>query len=127
MRHNFEVEPGANPKPKELQAASYLAKHGFKVILLKPVNKPGAKNPDAKINGVVFEIKTPTSNRPRTTIKRFQEAMGQSKCVIFDLRKVKGSVENMEKLLLKLAGDLKCQRLIIITKQNKTIDTADQI
>jgi hypothetical protein len=123
-KKKFEIESGASPTLNEIKAANYLVGHGFKLLFLKPANKKGVHTPDAEINGERFEIKSPTSNRPRTVIKRFREARKQSDKIVFDLRNIKGGAENTEKLLLKLAGDLKCRRLIIITKHNQTIDTA---
>jgi hypothetical protein len=123
-KKRFENENGANPTPNEIKAANYLVGHGFKLLFLKPANIEGVHTPDAEINGEKFEIKSPISNKPRTVTKRFKEARQQSDKIVFDLRGIKGGAENTERLLLKLAKDLKCRRLIIITKQNKTIDTA---
>jgi hypothetical protein len=122
-KRKFEIEEGASPTPNEIKAANYLVGHGFKLLFLKPIDKKGMHTPDAKINGEKFEIKSPISNKPRTIIKRFREARGQSDRIVFDLRNVKGGAENTEKLLLKLSDDLKCKRLIIITKHSQTIDT----
>jgi hypothetical protein len=122
-QRKFEIENGANPTPSEIKAANYLVGHGFKLLFLKPANLKGVLTPDAEINGERFEIKSPISNKPRTIIKRFREARKQSDQIVFDMRGIKGGAENAEKLLLKLAKDLKCRRLIVITKHNKTIDT----
>jgi hypothetical protein len=122
-KRKFEIESGANPTPNEIKTANYLVGHGFKLLFLKPINKKGILTPDAEINGERFEIKSPISDKPRTVIKRFKEARKQSDQIVFDLRGIKGGAENTEKLLLKLAKDLKCHRLIIITKHNQTIDT----
>jgi hypothetical protein len=122
-KNSFEIENGASPMPNEIKTANYLVSHGFKLLFIKPANRKGVRTPDAEINGERFEIKSPTSNKPRTIIKRFKEARKQADRVVFDLRNIKGGAENTEKLLLKLATDTKCRRLIIITKHNQTIDT----
>jgi hypothetical protein len=122
-KKKFEIENGANPTPNEIKAANYLVGHGFKLLFLKPANRKGVHTPDAEINGERFEIKSPVSNKPRTITKRFKEARKQSDKIVFDLRNIKGGAENTERLLLDLAKNMKCSRLIIITKHNKTIDT----
>jgi hypothetical protein len=122
-KKKFEIESGASPTPHEIKAANYLVGHGFKLLFLKPANRKGVRTPDVEINGDRFEIKSPVSNKPRTIVKRFKEARKQADRIVFDLRGVKGGAENTEKLLLKLAQDSQCRRLIVITKHNQTIDT----
>jgi hypothetical protein len=123
-KQKFAIEKGANPTPHEIKTANYLVGCGFKLLFLRPVNQKGIHTPDVEIDGEKFEIKSPISNKPRTIIKRFREARTQSDRIVFDLRNIRGGAENAEKLLLKLAKDLDCRRLIIITKHNQTIDTA---
>ena len=121
-KKRFEIENGAHPTPSEIKVANYLVGRGCKLLFLKPANKKGIHTPDAQINGEKFEIKSSVSNKPRTIIKRFKEARRQSDKIVFDLRGIRGEAENTEKLLLKLAHDTKCRRLIIITKHRQTID-----
>jgi hypothetical protein len=127
MTRKFEVENGAEPKPLEIKTANFLVSHGHQVLFLKPINQIGVRTPDILLDNEKYELKSPVSNRPRTINKRFREALMQSPRIIFDLRNIKGDTRNLEKLLAKWFMATKCKKLVLITKEQKTIDFIKKI
>lgn len=71
-------EKGAKPYKKELDTAEVLKNNGFNVEFIKETNKTGVKTPDARLNGAVWEFKTPEGwNGEHTIRKQFQKAEGK--------------------------------------------------
>jgi hypothetical protein len=75
------------PKDHEMAAAIILAKH-FKtdIIFLRPT---AHKTPDFDINGVIWELKSPTGSGKRTIQNNLREAKHQSCNIIMDLTRIK--------------------------------------
>ncbi len=91
---------GLNPEPHEESTALHLAQYGFDIDFVKP------------------------RNAKESTVKEdFRKAKRQSDRVIFDLRRIKGDAEKIEKYIIKIfSAPGYVRRLIIIEKDRKVID-----
>jgi len=111
------------PEPHELDTAKFFNKLGKDVEFLTPSRTKGMRNPDIKMNGVLWEIKAPQNNGKHTIEHIFRKALKQSKNIIFDLRRTQMSNDKSISQITRqftLIKDVK--RLLIISKSNKLLD-----
>jgi hypothetical protein len=125
MKYKVIVPSDVVPLPEkhEISAAMLLTKH-FKsdVIFIKRTNN---YTPDVSINGIKWEIKSPTGKGKHNIQHNLQEAAKQSRNVVLDARRskihqVKFNAE--AKHQFEIIRGIK--RLIIIEKSGKIIDIA---
>lgn len=114
---------GVVPKPNEEFTFKYLILYGFNIEIIRPSSTEKMKNPDILIMGTIWEVKTPISNKKNTIRNRFREASDQADKIIFDLRKIKTNVDDVEKWLIGMFEKRgRVRRMIIIEKSGRTID-----
>lgn len=116
------IPGGIIPEPHELAIANIFALSGKDVTFIKPRRMKGSKNPDVKINGVLWEMKSPMGKSKKTVANALRRAVKQSRSVIIDAHHIQISDDDVTKELLRnvpLTKSLK--RLIMITKTNKVI------
>ena len=77
------------PEPHEFDTAKYLAALGKDIVFICPSEIKGAHTPDIRMDGVEWEIKSPTGGSKRTIENNFRHAVVQSRYIIFDLRRIK--------------------------------------
>lgn len=78
--------PKARIEDHEAGTGRRLAALGVDVEFLDPVNVEGRKNPDARINGEIWEFKAPQGSSEKNTIaSQFKRAGRQSENVVIDL------------------------------------------
>ena len=77
------------PEKHEFETAKFFAAMGKNIIFLKPSNNPETYTPDILMDGVEWEMKSPTGDSKRTIETNFRKAVKQSKYIIFDLRRIK--------------------------------------
>lgn len=110
------------PEKHELLTANYFIHLGKDVEFLSPINRKGAKTPDIKVDGLLWEIKAPKSAGSRTLENAFRAALRQSPNVIFDLQRTK---MHQKKCIAELTRQFelskKAKRLIIIRKSRQSI------
>jgi len=80
---------GLNIQPHELATARAIASSGMNVEFVERVRGQRAKSADFVADGVLWEVKSPTSNNIRVIEKRLREALHQSRDVIFDSRRMR--------------------------------------
>jgi len=77
------------PEPHEVEAAWILARHfGAVVEFLQPSEGYKMKTADMVMNGVIWEIKSPTGSGRTTIPNQFHRASKQSSHIVFDARRV---------------------------------------
>jgi len=77
------------PEPHEISAAWILARHfGTVVEFLCPSEGYKMKTADLVLNGLIWEMKSPTGNAHMTVSNQFRRASKQSTHVVFDARRV---------------------------------------
>jgi hypothetical protein len=114
---------GARAEPHELETAMFFNKLGKDVTFLAPVYEKGAKTPDIKMDGLLWEIKAPKNDGKYTIEHIFRKALKQSKNIIFDLRRTKMSNDKCVSQITKQFRLIrKISRLLIITKEKKLLD-----
>ena len=77
------------PERHEFDTAKYLAALGKDIVFLRPSTIKGAHTPDIRMDGVEWEIKSPSGSSKRTIENNFRKAVVQSRYIIFDLRRIK--------------------------------------
>lgn len=84
---------------RENESADVLAKNGYKVEQNPSV--PGAKDPDYRIEGEVFDCKAPDTSRPRNAAKAMETALqdGQADRFVLNLEDSSITPEAMKKQL----------------------------
>ncbi len=76
------------PEKHELETARFFAALGYDIEFIPPNNTPKMHTPDINMDGVSWEIKSPTGKSKRTIENNLRQAMLQSENIIFDLRRI---------------------------------------
>ena len=107
------------PEKHELATANYFANLGNNITFIRPSNVPDNHRPDFEMNGIEWEVKSPSGNSRRSIAKRYAEASRQSHNIIFDLRRSLLPDKICISQLEKLYEQKHTKRLLIITKANE--------
>jgi hypothetical protein len=95
MRKPDVIIPASHPNPPEaheVEAAWILARHFSAVVeFLIPTDSYGVKTPDIVLNGLLWEMKSPTGSARKHTVKsQFDRATHQAaRNLVFDGRRTK--------------------------------------
>lgn len=120
------IPPGVFADVHEKLTVDFLAiKIGFDVTFLVPDRRKGTRTPDIEMNGLAWELKSPTGRSPRTIENNLRSALTQSPNIVLDLRRMDGRIPTLK--LLKEAerrfrNASKIKHLIVITREDKHID-----
>ena len=77
------------PEPHEIEVAWILARHYHTVVeFLTPSEGYKMKTADMVMNGIIWEIKSPTGKGNSTVPNQFKRAAKQSSHIVFDARRV---------------------------------------
>ena len=112
------------PESHEIEAAWIIARHYNCVVkFLKPIIGYKVKTADFVIQGVLWELKSPTSTSRRKCVSRqLANALEQSKSIIFDGRRTKlKDVFLEDQLRAELKKKRSIRKLIFITKNQEII------
>ncbi|MEC4185252.1 hypothetical protein VJ918_10565 [Adlercreutzia sp. R21] len=74
----------------EMDAARAIADYGMDVEFMAQIKGNRAKSADFVAGGVLWEVKSPTSNKLKVVEKHLRGAAHQSHDIIFDCRRMKG-------------------------------------
>lgn len=78
-----------NIQEHEMDTARAIADYGMDVEFVSRKKGKRIKSADLVADGVLWEVKSPTSDNLRVVQKRLREAIHQSRDVIFDSRRMK--------------------------------------
>ena len=112
------------PEKHEIEAAWILAHHFTCLVkFLKPIIGYKIKTADFVIEGVLWELKSPTSASRRSCVNRqLVGALEQSHNIIFDARRTKLDDEFLKtQLLVEIKKKRTIRRLLLITKKQEVI------
>ena len=84
------VPHGSYPEPHELVTARYLASLGKQVVFIVPIRTKGAQTPDIFMDGVLWEIKSPTHSGRWAIDNIINKAVYKSGNIVFDVCRVNG-------------------------------------
>jgi hypothetical protein len=110
-----------SPARYELTAAQLLAEY-FKTDV-EFISRSNRKTPDFLINGVKWELKSPTGTGKRNIERQLQTGIKQSKNIVFDSRRSKIHIARIRNLLnyqFRLAKSIK--RIVLIDKSKNVIE-----
>ncbi|MCR5528138.1 MAG: hypothetical protein K6F49_02865 [Saccharofermentans sp.] len=117
------IPNGVVLKEHEMATVVLLTELGCNVELIPKSNLQGVRTPDVRIEGLLWEIKSPKGEGKSLMKNTVQKACRQSCNVIVDLRRVK---RYQEKCLSELNREFEysrsLKRLKIITKNGSIID-----
>ena len=105
--------------PHELLTAEALAKAGYVVEFIPKSNVAYNKTPDVRINGIHYEMKSPTSSHLPVVDKNVKKALSQSANVVFDSRRMKNAkdAQVLRELEKSIATRRKLKSLIFVDKR----------
>lgn len=120
------VPPGVFVDVHEKIAVDFLAaKIGNDVTFLIPDRRKGAKTPDIEMNGLRWEVKSPTGKSSRTIENNLRLALKQSPNIVLDLRRMDGRIPTkklLKEVERRFAEAKLIKRIIVITRQEVHID-----
>lgn len=118
------IEPGTSVWPHELKTAEALAMAGRTVQFVRRSEEQRAHSADALIDGELWEFKAPTSDKASAVDKNVRKALHQSKCVVYDSRRMKKvSDVQVERELRKSANTLRSMHhLVFVNRRAEVID-----
>lgn len=113
------IQHGANVWPHELQTAEVLTTYGYTVEFIKKSEDGFQQSADAYLDGVLFEMKSPTGTHLSVVGKNIKKAMGQSYNIVFDSKRMKNvrDFQVQNELKNQLASNRKIKSLIFVDKK----------
>jgi hypothetical protein len=117
------IPNGLYPEKHELTTANVFTKLGKDVEFIAPSQTKQSRTPDVMIDGVVWEVKSPTGSSRYTIQNQFKRAAQQSQNLILDSRRVKLQSKYIEKEVIKqISLRRSIRKLKLITKNGRIID-----
>lgn len=111
---------GVFPERHELETASVFLAKGFDVEFIMPNRTRGSKTPDVKIDGTLWEMKTPMGKSKNTIYNALRRGAKQSKHIVIDLRYTKIPDEQAVKdLQFSLSRVKSIKRILVIMKSSE--------
>ena len=110
-----------SPAPHELSAAALLASH-FQADV-EFILRSNQKTPDFLIDGLRWELKSPTGSGKNNIERQLQTGLKQSRNIIFDARRSKIHISKIRDEIgrqFKLARNIR--RLILIEKSKAAVE-----
>lgn len=110
------------PEKHELETARYFAERGYDIEFIPPNNSPKMHTPDIMMDGVAWEIKSPTGKSKRTIEQNLRQAVKQSHNIIFDLRRINLSQSQcLNQLEKQFSLKTYIKRLLIIKNNGELV------
>lgn len=115
------------PWDHELKTAHALAQHGFTVEFVAVSNNHKAKTADVVIDGVLYEIKSPKTDKLSAVERNLKRATKQSGNTIIDSRRMsKLHDATIQKFLAqKLKQQKTIKKILFVNRRHKVIDISD--
>lgn len=118
------IQSGANVWPHELKTAEALAAAGYSVEFIPRNNNRYDKSADVLMDGIIWEMKAPKSDKLHMVEQNLRRALKQSSNIIFDSRRMKGLPDHaIERELRKWGKELRSlKRLLFVNRHAQVID-----
>jgi hypothetical protein len=112
------------PEPHEVEAAWILARHySCTVVFLIPVDDYKRKTLDMVMQGIEWEMKSPSGKSKNTIGNQFIRAVKQSKYFIFDGRRTPISDNDIEKRIrFEMMKRSSIKRVVFISKLGEVVE-----
>ena len=105
----------------ELDVAKVLNKFGKDVEFILPSRVQFSRTPDIKMDGLLWEIKSPKGSSNRTIENNLRCALRQSKNIIIDLRRIKIDETRAISQIKEKFRKIKTIKNILIIRKNSKI------
>ena len=110
------------PEKHEYETAKYFANRGLDVVFIKPSDIKGFRSPDFKMNGKIWETKSPLNGKERTFEGILRKATKQSEHIIIDLRRSGAKEEKLYvNKIRRQSSTLKVKTLLVITRDGNLL------
>ena len=118
------VADGVNVWPHELASAKVLASQGHVVEFIRPLDRKGEHRADCKVDGIIWEIKSPRASNLKAVERNLKRAKWQSSLVIFDSRRMKYVPDKAieRELRAQLTKIKEITHIKLINRQKQIID-----
>lgn len=117
------IQNGVHLEDHEYRTVRFLLDSGYDVELIPPMQIKGMNTPDIQVDGMVWELKSPTGNGKNTMKHNISNAKRQSRNVIVDLRRCKMPEErSVNELKHHFDLSKRLKRLRIIKKSEIMLD-----
>ena len=126
QKSEIVIPEGMKPQPEdhEIDIAWILAKHYECIIeFLRPSAGYKMKTPDIVMDGIMWEIKSPTGRSQKFTIQDQFKGLKQSRNLIIDGRRTKlDDILIQRQIELEMSRHTRVGRVIFITKQSIIVE-----
>ena len=124
MECRIVTPTGVNPENHEIEIAIILMKYFKKdVEFLRPIDGFKIKTPDAVIDGVLWEFKSPIGNSKKSTIQAQFRGLKQSRNIVIDSRRTKLDDEIIiQRIKQEMTEHRKVGNVLLITKSSVVIE-----
>ena len=123
MKKGKLIQNKVHLEDHEYKTVKYFLERGIDVELIPPIQIKGMNTPDIQIDGVVWEIKSPTGDGKHTMKHTVSSAKRQSVNIIVDLRRCKMPDERaIKEISLHFNLSKRLRRLRIIKKTEDILD-----
>ncbi len=121
------IPAGVTPWDHELKTAQALAQCGYIVEFVAVSNSHKAKTADVVIDGVLYEIKSPKTDKLSAVERNLKRATKQSSNVIIDSRRMsKLHDATIQKFLVqKLKQQKTIKKILFVNRKHNVIDISD--
>lgn len=120
------IPASVSPWDHELKTAHALAQHGFTVEFVAVSNNHKAKTADVVIDGVLYEIKSPKTDKLSAVERNLKRATKQSSNIIIDSRRMSKLDATIQKFLAqKLKRQKTIKKILFINRKHQVIDISD--
>lgn len=112
-----------NIQPHEIATARSIADIGYDVEFVPRKKGDKVKSADFVADGVLWEVKSPTSSQLRVAEKRLREAVHQSRDIVFDSRRMKHlsdkQIQNEVEKLCRILTSIR--RLLYVNRNGEVV------
>ena len=123
MARGTLTQNGVHLADHEYATVRLLLDQGNDITLIPPLQVKGANTPDISLNGVIWEMKSPTGDGKHTIKHNLQNAKKQSRNVIVDLRRCKLPDDRaLKELEHHFQLSKRFRRMKVITKSAEILD-----
>lgn len=117
------TQNGVHLQNHEYATVKLLLEQGYDIELIPPSQIKSYRTPDIMMDGVPWEMKAPEGNGKRTVQNTLQDAAGQSRNVIIDLRRCSMPEDIAAKRFgTEFNKSRSFRRMKIITKNEEILD-----
>lgn len=115
------IHNGVHPWPHEIKTAEALSENGYTIVFISKSEIEHEKTADVFLDGIAYEMKSPTSSRLSAIERNIKKAMSQSMNIIFDSKRMKNVKDSqvLYELKKQLSNNRKIESLLFVDKKRR--------